>query len=137
MIDEADVLRDFLVARPTLIPLVGTRVWAELTYPPKGYKPSDGEAIVFKARTGAADSTNALLRTSWQFKFYGATVPAAHLVYRTTADILFDATLSGASFQSAIEVGGQSIPEPETGWPVVLAFFETWMYSGLPTFTPS
>lgn len=139
MIDAPDVLRDFLLLQSNITTLVGTRIWAELDTPPKGYTPSDGGAIVFKARPGIGpDATNSILHSSWQFKFYGPTIYVARNVYRATADRLFDASLFGASFQSAIEAEGQSIPpESATDWLFVLAFFETWMRSGLPVYSPT
>ena len=138
MIDAADTLRDFLLTRSTITTLVGTRIWAEMDEPPKGHKPSDGPAIVFKARPGQPlDYSSAILHTSWQFEFYAATVGGAHALCRVTTDVLFDASLFGATFQSAAEVGAQRIPDPLPGWVVVLAFFETWMRSALPLYSPT
>lgn len=137
MIDAPDTLRDFLLTKTTITALIDTRIWAELDEPPVGYKPSQGGAIVFKARGGAPDTTGAILRNSWQFKCYGADVYAIRAVYRALADVLHDATLAGASFASGLEVAGQMLTEPRTNWPYMLSFFETWMRSGLPTYTPT
>lgn len=138
MINAYDTLRDFLVAQSNITTLTSTRIWAEMDTPPGSYKPSDGAAIVFKMRPGIGpDSSNSILHSSFQFKFYGPTIDVAWAVCRATSDRLFDASLFGASFQSAIEIDGQSVPEPQTDWPVVLAFYETWMRSGLPVYSPT
>ena len=138
MIDAPDVLRDFLLTQPSITAMLSTRIWAEMTYPPTGYKPSMGAALVFKTRSAAGlDTTGAILHNSWQCKFYGADIYIARSAYRTVADVLFDAALFGATFESGMEGDSQSIPEPVTDWPVVVAFFETWMYSGLPLYSPT
>jgi hypothetical protein len=126
MIDAPDVLRDYLLSKPTLTALIGTRLWAERIYPPTGYTPSQGGAIAFRSRGGAPDYSSALLGQSWQFKCYGANELAANAVYRALFDVLHDA--KGGSIHSAhLDIAGQTLEEPTTGWPYVLCFYETIM----------
>lgn len=136
MIDAPDVLRDYLLTKTAITTLVGTRIWAQMTYPPEGYKPSQGGAIVFKIRGGAPDYTSANLVLPWQFKSYGLSIYIASAIDRALADVLFDAN-GGGIISSRMEQAGQSIPEPQTDWPCILSFYETWMRSGLPLYVPT
>lgn len=136
MIDAADVLRDYLLTNTAITTLVGTRIWAPMTYPPDGYKPSQGAALVFKTRGGAPDYTQAHMLLSWQIKSYGATLLVASALDRAVADALFDARW-GDILESSMEQAGQSIPEPDTDWPCILSFYATRMRSGLPIPVPA
>ena len=136
MIDAPDILRDYLLSRSAITTLVGTRIWAQMTYPPSGYKPSQGAALVFKTRGGAPDYTQAHLLLPWQLKSYGATIYIASALDRAIADALFDARW-GDILESSMEQAGQPIPEPETDWPCILSFYATRMRSGLPIPVPA
>lgn len=128
MIDAPSILRTYLVAQPTLTALVGNRIWAELVYPPTGYRPSQGSAIVFRARGGDVDYSSALLRHSWQFKCYGQSEQAANAAYRALYDVLHDAQGSGI-LSAQLEIVGQTLTDPASAapWPYVLCFYETTM----------
>lgn len=122
MIDALALIRTHLLANTALAALVSTRVYAGRDVPPPGYKPSDGAAITFKLRGGQPDYDDALLNPSVQFRCYGATELAADVCYRALYDALHNA--HGASvLHGEIEIAGQSLEEPETAWPFVLAYF--------------
>lgn len=129
MIDAPTVLLTFLQGQTALTTLTNTRIWKEHTTPPKGYQPSQGRAICFRARGPTVDYSRALLRTSWQFKCYGDSVGSANVLYRTLFDVLDDT--KGAGIHSALlEIGGQTLIEsPSAGveWNYVLCFYETLM----------
>jgi hypothetical protein len=144
VIDAPAVLHDYLMSQGPLTALIGTRLWAEVDSPPdegqNRYKPADGPAIAFKSRGGQPDYTNAILHLSWQLKVYGLNTAANNNARRRTYLALMDALhdpLGRGGVQAQIEVAGQTLTEPRTGWDYTLIFVETWMHSGLPTFTPS
>lgn len=136
MNDAADIVRDYLVATPAVFTLTDTRIWAELTYPPKGYRPGDGEAIVFKNAGGGFIAENALMRNRWQFKFYGASVYPIRALYLATMDALHDTRGRGNIISSQPEGPGTMLNDPGTEWPFMLVFIETLVYSGLPLHSP-
>lgn len=136
MIDAGDVLRDYLLTKTAITTLVGTRIWAQMTYPPAGYKPSQGAALVFRTPAGAPDYTNAHLLIFWYFKSYGATLLVASALDRALADVLFDARW-GDILESSQEQVGRPIPEPDTDWPCILSSYATLMRSGLPIPVPT
>ena len=137
MIDAADVVRDFLLTKTAVTTLTGTRIWAELTYPPPGYKPSTGAAIVFKATPGGFLAENALLRVRWQFKVYGPDVYAIRNLYLALMDTLHDVRGEGGMLTSQPSAPGTMLSDPETEWPFMLVFIETVLRSGLPTYSPA
>lgn len=132
MIDAPKVLLDFLLDQADLTDIVGARIWAEMDVPPQAahYKPSDGGAIVFKRSGGNLDYSRVLLSPRWQFKCYGETTVVANTVYRKLVDVLDDR--SGPGFYKAmLDVDGQTLTEPSTGWIFTLCFFVTRMRSEL------
>jgi hypothetical protein len=126
MIDAPAILRTYLLSKTALTTLTGTRIWAERTNPPDGYKPSVGSAIAFRARGGNVDYASAVLRASWQFKCYGVDEAAANTLYRTLFNVLNDAQ-GGGFFTAQLENIGQTLREPDTNWVYVLCFYETFM----------
>lgn len=134
MIDAPDILRDYLLTKTAITALVSTRIWAELTYPPTGYKPADGGAIVFKSATGGFVGANTIVRNRWQFKVYGPDVYAIGAVYRVLMDVMHDVRGSGIK-SSGPEAPGTMLEEPDSGWAFMLVYFETRMKSGLPILT--
>ncbi len=123
MVNPPQRLRELLLANSTITTAFGSRVWAAVDTPQPGYKPSDGKALVFKARDGYVPTENTgYLAFSFQFKVYAANELAAWQGYMT----LFDA-LDGKANQYIksveAEVLGQSLREPDSNWPYVLAFF--------------
>lgn len=137
MIDAADVLRDYLLTQTALTTLTGTRIYAELTYPPPGYKPDAGGAIVFKAAGAVYEAENAILRGRWQFKCYGPTIYVIRNVYLALMDALHDTRGRGNILTSQPSGPGSTLEDPDTGWLFKLEFFETTMRSGLPVYSPS
>lgn len=126
MIDAADVLHDYLAAQASLTAVTGTRIWAQRNTPLPGYLPSQGGALVYRSRGGGVNYAGVLLRTSWQMKCYGADVYGADAVYRALFDVLHEAQGSGLRW-AQLEIAGQPLDDPQTGWPYVLCFYETWM----------
>jgi len=141
MNDAPALLHAYLSSNAALTALIGNRLWAEEDTPPATlYKPSNGPAIAFKARGGQTDTTDTLLYTSWQFKVYGfdseANNNARRRTYLALMDALHDPQGRGG-ISGSIEVAGQTLSEPRTEWEYILLFAQTWMYSGLPTYTPN
>lgn len=131
MIDEPGVIRAFLAGQSAISDLVGSRLYAETDVPPEGYRPAQGSALVLLVRGGEAlgEQRAALLRPSVQVKCYGGGGSAweqrrsARALYRALFDVLEDAR-DGTVLGATLEVGGQMLAEPDTGWPFVLAFWE-------------
>lgn len=123
MIDTAEVIRGFLIIQPQVTALTAQRIWAERDTPPEGYVISDGPAICFKRRGGGVDYESVVLRPSIQFKVYGRTELEANQVYRALFDVLARAG-TGVILAAELETLGQTLYEPETGWPYVLVFFK-------------
>ena len=133
VIDDHKILRDYLVADAGLSALVSTRIYAARDVPPEGYKPSTGSCLVFKRRGGPpTDESGQVIVNSYQFKCYGSggndnqQVINAEAVYRALYDALhFQSTydILGAEEESR----GSSLPETDTGWMFVLAFFRVRM----------
>lgn len=137
MNDAAAIVRDYLLATPAIFALTGTRIWAELTYPPQGYKPNDGAAIVFKSTPGSFDVANALLRTRWQFKVYGPQVYAIRDTYHALMDAMHDTRGRGEILSSQPAGPGTMLDDARTEWPFMLVFIETIVRSGLPLYSPT
>jgi len=128
MIDAPTVLHTFLSAQLSLTALTGSRIWKEHVVPPVGYKPSQGKAIVFRARGGQLDYSRNVLESSWQFKCYGSSVGDAQTLYRALVVALDDK--QGAGLASALlEIAGQTLIEPESNFEYVLCFFSTIMWA--------
>jgi len=122
MIDEMDLLRDFLLTVPGLTALVDDRIYAGRNVPPPDYRPTTGPAVTFRTRGGEGDYEDALLNESLQFKCYGETAVEAHETYRALVDAL-NLACSANILHAELEVAGQQLEEPETLWPLTLAYF--------------
>lgn len=128
MTDVQLALRSYLVGT-ALWALCGARIYAGRDVPPPGYKPGDGPAVCFKVRGGRIDDSEALIKSSVQFKCYGQDELQAERVYRTLFDSLHvhgHATIRWAF----LEVLGQPMTEPQTGWFINLSFFQVWAKRG-------
>lgn len=139
MNDAATAIRNYLLADSALAALVGTRIYAERTVPPPdAYSPADGPCVVFRARGGRILAQGSVMAPSVQIKCYGgagtSTTPSemsANAVYRA----LYDAIERGDGFSGggngvkscAMEVLGQTLSEPDTGWVFVLTFASFWL----------
>lgn len=123
MIDPLKATRDYLVADAGLTAQTSTRIYAGRTVPPPDYQPADGGALTFNLRGGRPTYDDDHLLVSAQFKCYGADELAAMTVYRALHDALQNARGAEVRWARA-ESMGQSLNEPDTGWPFVLAFYE-------------
>ena len=123
MIDILSTVREYLIQRPAVFALTGKRIWAGRTYPPKGYKPEDGSAIVFQARGGMPAYENDHYMASVQLKCYGYTEIGANELYRALYTELqqkegVTATVRHAEFEGL----GTTLEEPDTEWRYVLVY---------------
>lgn len=124
MIDVAKAIRDYLIAQGALTALTGERIYAETDVPPAGYQPSDGACICFRMRGGTVDFSDAILWPSVQFKCYGSDDVEANTLYRVLFDVLHGVPEPSAVVRAAyLETAGETLAEPETGWPFVLTFY--------------
>ena len=137
MNDPADIVRDYLLTVTNLTALTGTRIWAELNYPPAGYKPSVGGAIVFRGDGVGYQAENAILRTRWQFKVYGADVYHIRTVYGALMDAMHDTRGLGNILSSQPQGPAAMLEDEGTNWPFKLEFIETAIRSGLITYAPA
>lgn len=126
MIDAPKAILDYLLAQPGVTALTDTRIWAESSTPPPGYKPSEGAGLCMRARGGLPDASDGFLRVSWQCKCYGATAVEANALYRVVYSALHNAQ-AGTLRWGRCEVLGQPLLEPETNWPFILTVFELWV----------
>lgn len=134
MIDPHAVLLAFLSGDAPLVVLAGTRMYAALSEPPEGYKPSTGSALVFRVRGGDQDESGHMQSVSFQFKCYGggANVYAQTLAGSVLAKTLHEALnfrQSGAVMGAQAETQAQPLAEPDTGWPYQLVFYRVQMRS--------
>lgn len=123
MNNVSKTLRDYLLTKAGLTALTGTRIYAEANTPAAGYKPSDGGAVCFKVRGGRPEYVDVLLGPSVQFKCYGSSELVANQLYQALYDALHNAQ-TNAVRMARCEMLGQTLAEPESGWPFVLTFFK-------------
>lgn len=123
MVDIEGAVRDYLMSVGAVTALTGSRIYAARDVPPAGYAPSQGAAIVFKVRGGNLDYPSLHARPSLQFKCYGLSEAAAIDLYRALVDALQDLR-SWPIRHVELEILGQTLEEPDTGWVFVLAFFQ-------------
>lgn len=128
MTDVQLALRSYL-AGTALWALCGNRIYAGRDVPPPGYKPGDGPAVCFKVRGGRIADSEAAIDASIQFKCYGVDQVAADTCYRILVDSLH---VHGSAIMrwAFVEVIGQPIVEPVTGWYAVLTFFQVAITKG-------
>lgn len=125
MIDVHAVILAFLEAAAALD---GVKIYAGRSEPPVGYRLTDGDCIVFRARGGGPDYDDALLMPSVQFKCYGVdsnketSEVASFTLYRTLYDVLHNGR-DGDILHGQSETLGQLLDEQETRWYYVLAHF--------------
>lgn len=132
MIDPHAALLAFLEADGALTALTGNRVYAGVSEPPEGYKPSTGGAVCFRARGGGQDESGHMQSVSFQFKCYGGggNVYAQTLAASTLAKTLHEALnyrQSGTVMGAQAETQAQPLTEPVTGWPYQLVFYRVQM----------
>ncbi len=129
MIDAQGVMLAFLEGQSSITTLTGSRIYAGRSEPPEGYTPADGAAIVFKRRQDRPIGERGVaISSSFAFRFYGtggnynAQLLSAEALYRATYEVLNFGTNYGV-LGAQIEGGPEPLTEPDTGWPVVVAFF--------------
>jgi len=128
MNDVNTALRQYL-EKTALGAHVGANLFAGVDVPPTGYKPTDGPAVCFKTRGGRIADSEAAIDASIQFKCYGVDQVAADTCYRILVDSLH---VHGSAIMrwAFVEVIGQPIVEPVTGWYAVLTFFQVAITKG-------
>lgn len=128
MVDDLAIVRAWLAADAGVAALCGTRVHAALRTPPEGWTPDSGSCLVFNRRGGTQDQAAITQIVSLQIKCYGGgathheRVLAANEVYRTLFDAAND-RCNGTVLWAQKEGQGQTLNEPDTGWPYVLCFY--------------
>lgn len=101
------------------------RLYAGRDIPPKGYHPNLGPALAWKVRGGGVGAGQSHLNPSLQFKAYGLDEVAATALDRALFDAFFR-PVTGLFKSVEVEVLGQLIEEPQTGWIAVLSFYRFW-----------
>ena len=122
MIDAHAIIRDWILDQPAVTALTASRVYAGEDVPPPGYKPGEGDALVFRVRGGLADYDDALLVPSVQVKCYSETPKGTDTLYRAFYDACHLAR-SAAILHAEAEVLGQQLREPDTLWPFNLSYW--------------
>jgi len=133
MIDSGAAIRNYLLDNAALAALVGTRIYAERVTPPPGYTPSAGGCVVFRNRGGQVLAQGSVIAPSVQFKCYAGPstdTPAevnANAVYRALYDAIERDGGGNGVKSCTVEVLGQTLAEPDTGWVFVLTFASFWL----------
>ena len=122
MIDALGLIRAHLMTNAALAALVGERIYGGRDVPPVGYKPGDGPCITFKIRGGGADYDDALLLPSVQFECYDLSEQKANNAYEALYEALHNSTGANVLY-GLVDVLGQTLEEPATGWYFVLSYF--------------
>jgi hypothetical protein len=127
VVDAHANIRAYLLTVSAITALTSTRIYVSAAFvAPKGYHPTQGGAIVFKMRGGESAVRNSHVHPSMQFKCYGLTELAASALGRALYDAFND--VGNQYFKSAeVEVLGQLLEEPDTGWVFDLSFYRFWM----------
>lgn len=131
MIDVHTVMYNLLATSGTgLYTLCGTRLY--VPHVPTSFVNSQA-ALEFSRRSGSSQREHELLYPSIQFKCYGgsANFSDAEAVYRALCDVLRNlnnrSITGGVILQTQEEVMGQSLIDPDQGWPFVLSFWRLIM----------
>lgn len=128
MVNEGALIVAYLLSEAppvkALRELVGDRVYYG-TDLPEGYQPGAGPAVLFKRRGGRA-LLSAVLEPSMQYECYGATLSVAEETYRALCAALDGQSGPGIK-QSVLEMPGEPMRDPETGWPLVMTAFKHWL----------
>lgn len=124
MIDAVAAIREILLADAPLVVKVGERV--HLLRLPEGHD-FDQQAVVLSVRGGSTDLYVPFIRPAIQLTCWGKDTIDAQEVYRLTHDALHDRSLvsvsSGFLVYAFAEAFGQTLLDPDTKRPFVLAFF--------------
>lgn len=121
--DAVATIRKYLHQRPHVVALAQRRIWGGRVYPPKGYKPEQGAAIVFQIRGGSLTYENDHIFASTQVKCYGVTEVDANELYRALiTDTHADNGVSAEVRHVELEGVGSTLEEPESEWRYVLCY---------------
>jgi hypothetical protein len=127
MTDTNAVLIEHLKGTNTILyTLVGTRIYCPRV--PAGFTNAQ-PALEVMRRSGTSKRVHAEHTCSFQIKCYGGSQNPgdAETVYRALYDRLHNQqgvnTTSGNIMMAVEEIIGQSLSEPDTGWPFVLTFW--------------
>lgn len=93
--------------------------------PPADWKPSEKPLLLFKIRGGDPTLEGDHWKVSFQFQIYGESEQEAFAHYRQLHNALQNSRPGGGYCRA--EFIGESLTDPETHWPFVLAFFQTWI----------
>lgn len=121
MIDTEATVRAYLAARPAISAVASTRVYMD-TALPAGYRIEDGPALLGGQRGGLQDFSSHIIRSSFQFRSYGQTAAKARELDRALFDALNDGRTKDIRY-ARMDVAGQLVREPQTGWNVVISFY--------------
>jgi hypothetical protein len=122
VIDVEATVRDFLARVTGITDLTGQKIYAS-TYVPAGYKPGDGQALLFGVRGGGQDYSSHVVRARLQFMAFGASAAECRELDRALFDG-FNDVKDGDILWTRLEVPGVLLRDPETEWPYVLSFYE-------------
>jgi hypothetical protein len=120
MIDVDAEMRAYLVGKPALTALVDQRIYA-LVDPPAGYLASDGPAVVFTTR-GTLSYPSKIFKGIAQFRTIAEDLVTARQVYMALVDAMQDG-YNDVLRIARLDLGGESLQDPETGWYYVSASF--------------
>lgn len=127
--DDIRIVGDFLrQSGSSLYTLCGARIYQDRL--PVSFQNTQ-PAVIFQRRSGSRDMYLGTVDPDMQFKCYGGTssFADAQTVYRALVDKLHAAgnetisTIGGLVVAMETQLG-QSITDPETGWPYILTFFQ-------------
>lgn len=129
MTDTAQVLQEYLLASGnTLLTYLGGN-YVSTPVAKKGWSNTHRQ-IIFHPETETTHITRADNATTFVFKCYGGTAlfSDARAVYRQLVDYLHNArgqaVASGRIKLARLVTAFQGPPEPDTGWPVMVAKFD-------------
>ena len=131
MIDTNAILCQHLkTAGSGLYALVGTRIYCPRV--PAGFT-NTAAALEVMRRTGTSKREHEMHEVSFQIKCFGGTNShaSAEAVYRALWDRIHGAegvtVTDGFIIQAFEDVSGQSLFDPDSGWPYVLSFWTVTM----------
>jgi hypothetical protein len=125
MTDVEAVILEYLKSQPGLTVLTEDRIHASL-YFPKGYKPADGQGLLFNIRGGDPDYTSLVLRPSVQFRSFGLTPALARELDLALYDVLNDKSYCQIKI-ARLEAIGQPLQDPAKSWPYVLSYYRFYI----------
>jgi len=134
MVSTSDVMREWLIVSGTsLYTLCGTRIWCP-TKPPSETWSNTSAAIIFRPRSEKAHFTaTPMIETMFDFFCYGgnSTYGSTETVYQALFDRLHGQTgavATSGTIVTATQISAQQgPPEPDTGWPVYIAVYHTFI----------